>query len=246
MSLSVTVNNLLRWAQTLAVPTRRAHIERAFPHDPEAFTQGLCVAAGRLFESTGTWEMSALRELHPITGELLQTLPVPGDFAEDITYHGNHLYQLTWKSGRLLKYRLDPLALVEEYRYPHEGWGLASSGSDLVVSDGSAQLRHYGPEAQLRAVGRVRIAGIPFRHLNALEVVGRFAYANVWYSSLIARIDLATAKVTQIIDCSELERIEGQDNPHHILNGIAFDPARERFFVTGKRWRTMFEVTFPL
>lgn len=234
-----------RWRlglQVRAVPVVRPSIIETMAHDPQAFTQGLAYANGALYESTGTWEASTLRRLDPNTGDVLERVPVEGDFAEGIACLGERIYQLTWTSGRVLIYAPNPLRLVGERRIGHEGWGLAADGDELVATDGSHRLRRYDPELKLTRQTAMRRFGLPFRHLNALAVVRGQAYINIWYTPLIARVDLASGRLVGLVDCAEAASIESPASPHHILNGIAYLPDRESFLITGKFWRRMFEI----
>lgn len=234
-----------RWRlglQGLALPVVRPAIVGSIAHDPRAFTQGLAYAEGALYESTGTWEASSLRRLDPDTGAVLEQLPVEGDFAEGIACLGERIHQLTWTSGRVLIYARNPLRLVGEGRIGHEGWGLAADAGELVATDGSHRLRRYDPELKLTREIAIRRLGLPFRHLNALAVVRGQAYINIWYTPLIARVDLASGRLAGFVDCSEAVSIESPASPHHILNGIAYLPDRGSFMITGKFWRNMFEI----
>jgi glutamine cyclotransferase len=240
---SVLVNRGLRYFQTLGTPFKKPLIVRYFPHMEDAYTQGLCFAEDRLFESTGTWKDSSIRQLDPFSGVVLEKIPVGNDFAEDIVYQDSYLYQLTWKSGRILKYAINPLRLVDEMSYEHEGWGLGKIGNKFVISDGSSNLRFYRADMGLIETRQIYCLRFPFRHLNAMEVVGEYAFINIWYTPYIAQIDLSMGQVIRIIDCSELVGIESMGNMHNILNGIAFNKRSNTFFVTGKYWRYVFEIS---
>lgn len=242
LNIPALVNNALRRLQAVHLPRVRPRIVRCIPHDETAFTQGLCFAEGYLYESTGTYGASSLGRLDPGTGAVLERVAVNGEFAEDVAYVAGYLCQLTWQSGRVLKYALNPLRLVGEEKIHHEGWGVACRRGELLVTDGTSTLRRYQPGMREVASCTVRCAGLPFRHLNAMEVVDSFAYVNVWYSALIAKVDLETMRLAAIIDCAELERLAAPRNPHHILNGIAQNPSTGTFYVTGKHWRSMFEI----
>jgi len=186
--------------------------------------------------------MSSLRRLNVNTGESVESLPLPNDFAEDIAFDGDMLHQLTWTSGRLLHYSLHPLTLVGESSFGHEGWGLARHRSHLLVSDGTSLLRRYTSDMQLVLERRVLCRGLPMRHLNAMDVVGDDLFVVLWCTPWIARVDLRTLRVHQILDCTELVAIESPGNVHHILNGLAHCKSRNSLFVTGKHWSRMFEI----
>jgi len=221
------------------------HVHARLPHDPEAFTQGLVYANGRLFESTGLVGQSTIRELDPATGGVVRSNAVPEpNFAEGLALVGDELVQLTWQNHVAFVYGRDDFRKRREVRYETEGWGLCPHGNDLVMSDGSDTLFVRDPAtfATRRRV-RVTLDGDPVRMLNELECVGDDVYANVWQTERIVRIDLATGHVEAVIDVhgfltqSELEHAD-------VLNGIAYIPERERFLITGKFWPRMFEVTF--
>lgn len=242
MNVKALINRSIRWLQTRGVPVVQPTLRRVVAHDPDAYTQGLCFVDGALYESTGTWEASSLRRVCPETGRVLEMLAVPGEFAEDIAFLDGHLYQLTWTGGRVIRYRLSPLARVDQGRWEGEGWGLAAYRGQLLASDGSHRLRLVDAGLNARGTVRVRRFGLPVRHLNALDVVDGDAYVNIWCTPLIARIEVRGGRLKAIVDCSELVRLEAPRSHHHILNGIAHVPATDCFLVTGKRWRNMFEI----
>lgn len=197
---------------------------------------------GVLYESTGLVGASSIRIVDPADGRVCEKLDVPGEFAEGIGVLDDRLYQLTWLSGRVLIYSLEPLRQVGEARIDHEGWGLASNGKELLASDGSSVIRRYDPAMSLVAEVRVRARGYPFVNLNDFEVVNGRAYANVWRSRFVAEIDLSVGQVVRMIDCSELVRLADPGAPDEMMNGIAFNPEAGTFFVTGKRWQNCFEI----
>jgi glutamine cyclotransferase len=215
------------------------------PHDPGAFTQGLLLDKGSLFESTGMYGQSSLREVDPRTGAVKRKVDVPQKyFAEGLTLVGDRLIQLTWQEQKAFVYKLADFTKVEELRYDGEGWGLCSDGTRLVMSDGSDRLTFRDPKtfAVLGGVN-VTLAGRLIDRLNELECVNGAVYANVWQTDDILRIDPGSGKVTAVIDASGLlspaERQQAE-----VLNGIAWDPAKKTFLITGKLWPKMFEVVF--
>ncbi len=231
--------------QRVATEQLRAQIVQTYPHDPNAFTQGLVLAGGRLFESTGLEGRSSLREVDLATGRVLRKLDVPEPvFAEGLALVGTRLFQITWKHQTAYTYERDTFAKGPSFPYTGEGWGLCHDGQELVMSDGSARLTFRGPET-FRATREVvvREGGRPLEQLNELECVGGDVYANVWMTDRIVRIDPKSGAVTASIDASNLlspaERY-GTD----VLNGIAHDPATDTFLVTGKLWPKMFRVRF--
>ncbi len=224
----------------------RVEVLAVHPHDPTGFTQGLLWYQGLLYESDGLYGSSSLRQVDPATGEVKQRLTVPqGFFAEGLALAGNRLVQLTWKEGIALVYSRDPLRRVGELRYEGEGWGLCHDGNhQFVMSDGSSRLSFRDQEDfhSERSVS-VRLNGQPVRQLNELECVGNQVYANVWQTDTILRIDPRTGRVTGVIDASGLLTPEEQAKAD-VLNGIAYNPETRRFYLTGKLWPKLFEVTF--
>jgi glutaminyl-peptide cyclotransferase len=231
--------------QRVGTERLRVQVVATYPHDPNAFTQGLVLASGRLFESTGLEGRSSLREVELTTGRVLRRLDVPAPvFAEGLALVGTRLFQITWKHETVYTYDRDTFKKGPTFPYSGEGWGLCHNGQELVMSDGSARLTFRGPETfrVMREVV-VREAGRPVDQLNELECVGPHVYANVWMTDRIVRIDPKTGAVTATIDASNLlpsaERY-GTD----VLNGIAHDPANDTVLITGKLWPKLFRVRF--
>jgi glutaminyl-peptide cyclotransferase len=231
--------------QRLGPQRLRVQVIESYPHDPGAFTQGLLLAGGRLFESTGLEGRSSLREVDVRSGKVLRKLDVPAPiFAEGLALVGTRLFQLTWKHGQAFTYDRDTFKKGATFTYEGEGWGLCYNGRDIVMSDGSARLTFRGPETfrTMREL-TVRSGGQPVDDLNELECVGPHVYANVWMTERIVRIDAKSGDVTATIDAANLlapaERF-GVD----VLNGIAHDPKDDTFLITGKLWPRMFRVKF--
>jgi len=215
------------------------------PHDPTAYTQGLVWDHGTLYESAGLYSTSSLRQVDPRTGRVLRRVDVPpAFFAEGLAQVGNRLLQLTWREGVAFQYDARTFQRVGEFRYEGEGWGLCDDGHRLVMSDGSDHLgfRDRHTFALLGGVD-VRLDGRPATELNELECVGNAIYANVWRTDHILRIDPATGRVTALIDASGLLDPPEQEKAD-VLNGIAYDPDKKTFYITGKLWPKMFEVVF--
>jgi len=225
------------------VPTYTYDIVRRYPHDAEAFTQGLIYRDGVLFESTGLNGRSSLRKVRLETGEVLKRQSVDRRyFAEGLTEFGGDLYQLTWETGVGFVYDRDTFAVRRRFRYHGEGWGLTHDGARLILSDGTSTLRYFDPPT-MKEVGRVRVTdrGKPLEELNELEFVRGQILANVWLTDRIAMIDPASGDVTGWLDLTGL--MPGQDTlTNAVLNGIAYDAAGDRLFVTGKLWPTLFEI----
>ena len=223
----------------------RVQVLQTYPHDRAAFTQGLLLDNGKLFESTGQVGQSSLREVELKTGRVIRKVDVPPPvFAEGLAVTGNTLIQLTWQNGRALVYDKRSFARTGEFTYKGEGWGLCTSGEELVMSDGSSNLtfRRAKDFSVLRTVA-VTMDGQRLEQLNELECVGTDIYANVWMRDVIVRIDQKSGRVTQRIEApnllSPIER-QGVD----VLNGIAYDPGDQTFLITGKLWPKLFRVRF--
>jgi glutaminyl-peptide cyclotransferase len=241
-----------RAAATEAGPAEAAQLAvqvlETRPHQPDAFTQGLLLHEGRLFESTGLEGRSSLREVDPQSGAVLRRWDVDDDlFAEGLALVDDRLIQLTWQNGRALVYDIEsfhdagPLA---EYAYEGEGWGLCYDGARLVMTDGSSDLFFRDPTTfELQGSVPVTLDGRPVVRLNELECVGDEVYANVWQTDHIVRIDPATGTVTAVVDAAGL--LTDEERPMaDVLNGIAYDPSSRTFLITGKLWPKMFEVRF--
>lgn len=234
------------WAQLRAerdAGPARVEIVAAYPHDPAAFTQGLAIADGKLYEGTGQYGRSTIRQVDLDTGRVEQSRSLSRRyFGEGITILDGRLYQLTWRAGLGLVYDADSFELLETFRYPGEGWGLANDGGRLVVSDGTAVLRFLEP-GTFDEAGRVTVRenGNPLERLNELEVVDGEVWANIWYEDRIVRIDPASGDVLGSIDLSRLYP-RAERASEDVLNGIAYDARAERLFVTGKNWPRLFEI----
>jgi len=221
------------------VPVQHYRIVRVYPHDPKAFTQGLQYVDGVLYEGTGQRGQSSIRRVKLETGEVLQKRDLASEhFGEGITVWKNDLIQLTWQSHLAFVYDRETFAPKKQFSYPGEGWGLTHDGTSLIMSDGTSELRVLDPVTfvEKRRI-RVTAAGAPLRNLNELEYVKGEIFANVWTTDYIARIAPDTGTVTAYIDLRGLLT----PNPD-VLNGIAYDAARDRLFVTGKWWPKLFEI----
>lgn len=219
-------------------------IVHTYPHDPNAFTQGLVYVDGQLYESTGIYGKSSLRMVDLTTGHVLQQVPVPSQyFAEGLTNWGSTLIQLTWQSHVAFVYDRFSFRLLKTLNFPWEGWGLTTDGTALVASDGSAVLRFLDP-ANLHLLRQVTVMdhGKPIDQLNELEYIKGEIYANVWHTDRIARISPKTGQVIGWIDLTGLLPESQRSDREAVLNGIAYDAAHDRLFVTGKLWPRLFEI----
>lgn len=217
------------------------------PHDPEAFTQGLVLEDGRMFESTGDVAPlgTVVREVDPLTGEVLDETSVPGVFGEGLEWMGDRLFQLTWKDERLLVFDVESLEPIGQAPYDGEGWGLCLLGERLVMSDGSDTITFRSPQDfSVISTVSVTVSGEPLSLLNELECVDGHIWANVYRSDSIVRIDPESGVVTAVVDTSALDRTGVPEGQGAVLNGIAYDEATETFLITGKLWPSLFEVVF--
>jgi glutamine cyclotransferase len=227
-----------------ARPADTYRIVNVYPHDPQAFTQGLIFRDGFLFESTGQRGRSTLRKVQLETGEVLEQRALETRyFGEGLAASRGRLIQLTWQAGRAFVYDPATLEMERTFDYRGEGWGLAATDDQLIMSDGSTQLRFFDPDTftETRAVV-VRDAGRPVANLNELEVVRGEVYANVWHADRVARIDPLSGAVRGWVDLGGLLAPGEVSDPEAVLNGIANDEAGDRLFVTGKLWPKLFEI----
>jgi glutamine cyclotransferase len=216
---------------------------KAYPHDVNAFTEGLVYEDSFFFESTGLNGNSTLRKVELETGRTLQSRSLPNEFfGEGITLIGDRIIQLTWKYGRGFVYDKDTFDILSEFGYRGEGWGITHDGNRLIMSNGSATLTFIDPNTfQVTGTLWVHDGDVGVANLNELEYVNGDVYANVWHQTRIAIIDLQTGQVKGWIDLTGLYNASNAD-PENVLNGIAYDAYNARLFVTGKRWPQLFEI----
>jgi glutaminyl-peptide cyclotransferase len=219
-------------------------VVRVFPHDTTAYTQGLTYRDGFLYEGTGRNGQSSLRKVRLETGTVIQHVDLgPEFFGEGITIIKDKVFQLTWKSGTGFVYDLNSFHLLQKFAYSGEGWGLATDGRDLFLSDGTSEIRILNPETfQEKRRLRVHDGATPVDQLNELEFVEGQIFANIWHSNRVARISPQTGDVVGWIDLTGLLSPIYRLEPEAVLNGIAYDPNRKRLFVTGKLWPNIFEI----
>ena len=225
------------------VPTYGYQVVRSYPHDRGAFTQGLIFHDNVFYEGTGLNGQSGIRKVKIETGEVLQARPLsPEYFGEGITEWKGQILQITWRSEVGFVYDMKTFEPIKQWTYEGEGWGLTHDDTRLIMSDGSSALRFIDP-ATLKETGRitVRDANGPVDRLNELEYVKGEILANVWTTDRIARISPKDGRVTGWIDLSGLLPA-GERQRDAVLNGIAYDAAGDRLFVTGKLWPRVFEV----
>ena len=218
-------------------------VVNAYPHDQEAFTEGLAFEKGLLYEGTGLNGSSTLRKVELETGNILQLHKLPAEFfGEGVTIYRDRIIQLTYRSNVGFVYNKDSFELLQKFDYPTEGWGLTYDGKRLIMSDGTSTLYFLDPET-FREVGRINVhdKDMSVSSLNELEYVKGEIYANVWPTEHIVRIDPRTGSVVGWIHMEGLSNLPGE-NRDNVLNGIAYDPVGDRLFVTGKFWPKLFQI----
>jgi glutamine cyclotransferase len=214
-----------------------------YPHDPNAFTQGLVIDEETLYEGTGLTGESSLRRVDLETGDVLQKHEIPSNFfGEGITVLGDKIIQLTWQSQTGFVYDKNSFDLLQNFSYSTQGWGITSNGTQLIMSDGSANLYFLDPET-FEKTGQVEVhdGNVSVNKLNELEYINGEVYANVWLTDKIAIINPYTGEVTGWIDLTGIYTPE-TSNSNNVLNGIAYDSENDRLFVTGKRWSQLFQI----
>ena len=231
-------------AETDSVPVYSYQVINTWPHDPEAYTQGLVFHDGVLFESTGLRGASSLRRVELKTGKVKKKLEVAREyFAEGMTIFQDKIFQLTWQGQKGFVYNLKKFKQEGEFTYEGEGWGLTHDGHSLILSDGTNRIRFLDPVSfQVQRTISVYDNGQPLTDLNELEYIKGEIYANIWRSDRIVRLDPHTGKINAWIDMTGLHHQGEEENPENCLNGIAYDAEQDRLFVTGKRWPQLFEI----
>ena len=225
-------------------PVYTYKVVNIFPHDPQAYTQGLVFHDGFLYEGTGLNGQSSLRKVKLQTGEVVQKINLaPEYFGEGIALIGDEIVQLTWKAHKGFVYRAGDFHLLREFSYPGEGWGLTSHGGEVFMSDGSPEIRVLDGKT-LHEKRRIKVHDEykQINQINELEFVEGEIFANIWQTDRIARISPRTGKVLGWIDLQGLLNPMYRRTPDAVLNGIAYDQATKRLFVTGKLWPNLFEV----
>ena len=227
------------------IPVYKAEIVHAYPHDVTAFTEGLFYLNGFLYESTGLEQHSTIRKVRLETGEVVQKRDIsPEYFGEGIVNWKGRIISLTWKAQVGFVFDLATLKLQRQFNYVGEGWGLTQDGKEIIMSDGTSQLRFLDPDT-LKETHRIEVTlgGKPIRDVNELEWVKGEIYANVWQTNSILRIDPANGRVLGIIDLRGiLPQSDITPGQTDVLNGIAYDARNDRLFVTGKNWPKLFEI----
>jgi glutamine cyclotransferase len=229
--------------ETGQVPVLGVKLVRSYPHDPHAFTQGLEYYRGYLYESTGIAGQSTLRKVALETGAVLQKVSLPSQyFGEGLTIFRGKIYQLTWLSKKGFIYDLRSFRQIGEFPYDTEGWGLTHDDKSLIMTDGTNKIRYIDPVSfNVTRTLEVYAGGEGIANLNELEYVKGEIFANIWHSTRIARIDTQSGQVLAWFDLTSIVAKE-QHGDEAVLNGIAYNKARDRLFVTGKNWSKVFEI----
>jgi glutamine cyclotransferase len=233
-------------ASFAAIPVYGVRVVRAYPHDRAAFTEGLFYLDGWLYESTGQGVRPAIRKVELASGRVVQGRDIaPMFFGEGIVAWKNRLIELTWQNHIGFIYDLRTFQPLGSFNFPGEGWALTTDGRRIIMSDGTPQLRFLDPITLREIAPRLTVTadGAPVTNVNELEWVKGQIYANIWMTNRIARIDPTSGKVVGWIDLTGLTspRDVGGDEDA-VANGIAYDAARDRLFVTGKLWPKLFEI----
>ncbi|MEG3177123.1 glutaminyl-peptide cyclotransferase [Sphingomonas sp. RB3P16] len=235
-------------APPVAAPVvTQAQIVRTYPHDPSAFTEGLLIDRGTLYESTGREGQSDIRRVELATGRVLARVKLaPSLFGEGIVAWKQHLFSVTWHGGQGFRWTLPGLQRAGGFRYTGEGWAMTEDGHNLILSDGTPVLRYLDPVTQ-KVVRRlpVTLRGRPLERLNEIEYVDGELLANIWMTPYIARINPANGVVTGVIDVSPLVAKVALTDPDSVPNGIAYDRVAHKLYVTGKNWPSLFEIALP-
>jgi glutamine cyclotransferase len=228
-------------------PSEQARIVATYPHDTSAFTEGLLIDRGHLYESTGREGESDIRRVDLKTGRVLARAKIAASlFGEGIVAWRNTLFSVTWHGGQGFRWTLPALKRSGGFRYAGEGWAMTDDGRNLILSDGTPVLRFLDPVTQ-KVVRRltVTIQGRPLERLNELEYVKGEVLANIWMTRYIVRIDPATGKVKGIIDLTPLIAQVALGDRDSVANGIAYDRDAKKLYATGKNWPTLFEIALP-
>ncbi|OUD13081.1 glutaminyl-peptide cyclotransferase [Thioflexithrix psekupsensis] len=227
-----------------AAPHCDYRVVASYPHDTQAFTQGLIVENHVFYESTGLWGQSNLRQVDLTTGQVMQQVALDKQFfGEGLTRWDNQLIQLTWKAGKAFVYDMTRFERIKTFHYAGEGWGLTHDNVHLIMSDGTNQLRFLNPDDfSVQKTLAVFDQEKPIIHLNELEYVKQEIFANIWHTDLIAMINPETGQVNRWLDLTALRPETTLRHSQAVLNGIAYDVQQDRLFVTGKWWPTVFEI----
>ena len=220
-------------------------IVKTYPHDTSSFTQGLIHYKGNLYEGTGEYGRSHLLKVNLDNGMIEKQVSLdPKYFGEGITILNDTIYQLTWQEKVVFAYSLKDFKKVKEFKIDTQGWGITSNGQELIVSDGSSNLYYYNPSTfQLLRTQSITEGGSLSYNLNELEYIDGYIYANQWQAPYILKIDPGSGTIVGKIDVTDIwNRVKAKDPLVDVPNGIAYDTASKKIFITGKRWPELYEV----
>ena len=249
-------NTIANTAKPAALPIYGYEVVKAYPHDPKAFTEGLFFYNGFLYESTGEKGASSLRKVELETGKVVQKWDMPReDFGEGIAMIGDKIYQLTWQQGLGRVFNAKDFKLLKEFSYQGDGWGMTTDGTNLFLTQSTHVIKVMDPETfkTVKTIPVMREDGKPLMQINELEWIKGEIWANVWHSeeadilgkpNYIARIDPNSGKLLGWINLAGISPDDqgGRDQGENTLNGIAYDAANDRVFVTGKNWKKLYEI----
>lgn len=237
-------NSATAGAVSPRTPTYGFEVVNSYPHDTGAFTEGLLVHQGKMFESTGEVGKSNIREVDIGSGRVLRKRDLPEPFfGEGIIIFGDKIIELTWQHERAFVFDVNTFKPAGEFTYDGDGWALTTDGTSLIMSNGSSKLRFRDPKTfAVRDSITVIDNGTEVKSLNELEWVKGEIWANIWQSDQVARIDPKTGKVTGWIDLGGLLPARDRTGKEDVLNGIAYDAVNDRIYVTGKNWPKLFEI----
>ncbi len=236
----------LRFKSDIKPELYECKIINTYPHDKKAYTQGLFYDNGVMYEGTGQRGESSLRKVDYKTGKLIAQLNLEAKyFGEGITAFKDKIIQLTWTSKTGFVYDKATFKLITTLQYSTQGWGITSDGEQLIMSDGTQNIYFLDPE-YFNKIGKIEIYDQdgPVHNINELEYINGLVYANIWQSEHLIAFDPKTGKVVKLIDCRKIVPAGYQGEQDNVLNGIAFDKENDRYFITGKRWPSLFEVKF--
>ena len=242
---NVNQSNTSSAENSAALPVYTYEVVNTFKHDSKAFTQGLVYKDGFLYETTGQKGESTLRKIELDTGKILQKHDLPDDiFGEGMTILGDKIYQVSWQDRKGFVYNLNDFSVEKEFTYSGEGWGLTNDGTNLILSDGTHVIRFMNPETfrTERTIVVMNEDGKPLMDINELEYVKGEIWANIWHLDKIARIDPASGKLLGWINMEGISPDDQRRDSENTLNGIAYDQSSDRIFVTGKKWKKLFEI----
>lgn len=228
-------------------------VDNVYPHDPDAFTQGLEFYKGKLYEGTGEPNKSRLRILDIKTGKVEKEYKIPDAsvFGEGVTILNDKIYQLTWQNHKIFVYNLNDISHpIDTLNWSREGWGATNDGTNIIISDGSAQLFFVQPDAAGKKMKMNKILTVMSNRgnvdsLNELELIDGYVYANRWYTNDIVKIDTSNGHVVAVLNFNGL--LQQYDRSARVsegavLNGIAYDSSTKKIFITGKDWPKLFEI----